>query len=298
MVTTLRMTSVLAFLLAVGLSAFGLVHGIEPNPAVGALLDQPAVVDQFKAEEGQRNTVKKDQISPLVAQAKRFKDYLDPLLPAQQAKRPPGQSGTRKPPVPTFQPKFQVLSTSYHPTNPLLSRALIDEPGAGTRWVRIDDQIGPHNVVAIKDGALVMNDGQEVPVPVVFRPSLVVQEGPEAAAAASIPHPPKPAMAAVVQDTQPAQVTSVPAGSALPSKAASSTLHQFPSVPANQPELSEQDEQSMNEIINQMRDIKKTGGTLSEADEKKRRELMENLTRRLRSRDINRRDPNAGGASR
>jgi N-acetyl-beta-hexosaminidase len=70
--------------------------------------------------------------------------------------------------------KFKLLGTSFYALHPDLSLALIDEVGKGIRWVRRSGRVGHLVIDQIKDGLVVVKDGERTfEVAVVERPKKV-----------------------------------------------------------------------------------------------------------------------------
>jgi len=69
------------------------------------------------------------------------------------------RGGTASPLAPVTA-KFTLLGTSFYAARPELSMAFIDEPGRGSRWLRLASQVGHLTIEQIKDGLIVVRDGQ------------------------------------------------------------------------------------------------------------------------------------------
>ncbi len=152
MVRTLRITTIVAALLAAGFLVFSAVFGARGDKAIEEFLKSQGAIEQFQRAKGQK-TEGESQISPLVKQAQAFALYLNPPPPPE----PIVPSGPQPPPQPKVTtPKFKLVGTSFYPLHPDLSLALIDEPGKGVYWVRQSGQIGHLVVEQIKDGVVVV----------------------------------------------------------------------------------------------------------------------------------------------
>ena len=159
MIKTLRITSLLAVILAGVILFFPAFIGLRTKSDAEQVLSLPSVVEQFKKSRGEteKERSRRDSVSPLVKQAEAFALYLDP--PVRQA--PPGDLSARPAVAPRPQavsPKFTLVGTSFNPSTPELSLAFIDEPGRGLRWVRQSSQIGYLVIEQIKDGSVVIKD--------------------------------------------------------------------------------------------------------------------------------------------
>jgi len=159
MVKTLRITTIIAAILAVILLFFFALSGTRKDPQAEDFLSLPGTVEQFSKTAG-RKSAPSDQASPLVTQASVFAKYLNPAKPPArtQTSRGPRPTITNRPK--TVSAKFDLIGTSFHPSDPNLSLALIDETGKGFRWVRKSTKIGHLVVEQIKDGTLVVRDGE------------------------------------------------------------------------------------------------------------------------------------------
>lgn len=171
MVKTLRITTIVAVLLAAVFLVFLVVFGSRGDRAIEEFLKSPGAIEKFQRARGDEAR-DEGQISPLVKQAQAFALYLNPPPPKQPAVRP---SKPRREPRPKVtSPKFKLVGTSFYELHPDLSLALIDEPGKGIRWVRQSDQVGHLLIEQIKDGLVVVKDGSRTfEVAVVDRPKKV-----------------------------------------------------------------------------------------------------------------------------
>jgi hypothetical protein len=120
------------------------------------ILDSPSVLESIKKNTG---SAQSGAESPLVQQAKKYALYLDPPPPPRPATSPATRKTSSRP-EPKVSAKFELLGTSYYPERPELSLALIDEPGAGLRWLRQSSKIGHLIIEEVQDGKIVINDGQ------------------------------------------------------------------------------------------------------------------------------------------
>lgn len=101
--------------------------------------------------------------SPLVVQATAFALHLNPPKPPAPVQAPARIAPPQPAPRPVASaPKFRLLSTSRHYSEPEKSLALISEPGRGERWIRKGDRLGHLVVENIRDGAIVYRDGNQL----------------------------------------------------------------------------------------------------------------------------------------
>lgn len=299
MINTLRITSVLAAGLAIALISFSAVYGFKSDPEIDQLLKTPTILEEFKATKGVRHEQPDARKSPLVIQAKAFADHLDPP-PAPRAIGPskPVSRGTTRPVTPPpVSAKFNVLSICHCAADPNLSLALIQEAGADSRWIRRQDQVGHQSVVSIEEAAVVLDDGQRVPIEERPKMSLVVREGEEANVAARPVSVIRPGTTRSSRITRPGTSRYKPprplAHRPLPSAArrTHTTEPKQPKRPVPSP-MDEEDTQEMQRVIDQLRELnrKSGGGELSESDEQKRKEIMERLTSRMRAQRLSRQE--------
>jgi len=156
MIKTLRITSIVAAVLAAIFFVLPVVIGIRSDEYTKATLNSPGIIEEFNKAMGNKAKTGQSQISPLVQQAGTFALYLNPPKPTVP-KTPAGRGATitRGPAV---TPKFKVLGTSFYKGCPESSIALIDEPGKGLHWVRQSGKIGHLSIEQVKDGLIVVKD--------------------------------------------------------------------------------------------------------------------------------------------
>ena len=193
MIKTLRITSIIAAVLAAGFIVFPMIFGFRSDEDIERFLNSPSVIDRYRQAKGGK--AQPDvETSPLVAQAMKFAGYINPPKPERVA-RPPavkGPTGTKPPPpapVPeTTTAKFTVVATSYYESRPDMSLVLINQPGAGLRWIREGAEVMHLTIERIKEGAILVKGGQgvfELAVPKVREVNLL--EGAPSASAGSLP---------------------------------------------------------------------------------------------------------------
>jgi hypothetical protein len=78
MIRTLRITSIIAGILAVSLIASVGVYGTQGDSEVKELLNSLSVVDQYKKAEGSATTDAQNHKSPLVEQAESYVKQMNP----------------------------------------------------------------------------------------------------------------------------------------------------------------------------------------------------------------------------
>ena len=160
MIRTLRITSIIAAILAAVLLVLLAVYGVRRDPQIEELLNAPNALDKFATSKGQRPAGDEGQVSPLVKQAADFANYLNPPPPPTP---PPSSAEAAAPepaPLAPVSAKFDLVGTSYYASHPELSLALIDEPGKGLHWVRQGESIAHLTIEKVSGGSVTIRDGQ------------------------------------------------------------------------------------------------------------------------------------------
>jgi hypothetical protein len=162
MIKTLRITSILAAVLAVvlvGFFVFRIVRGTRGNENVKEFLSSPNVVEKFKTAEGTRAKNTAGQTSPLVKQAQIFALYLNPPASKPRITKPGGTNQIN--PQVNVTPKFKVIGTSLCERRPEMSMALIDEPGKGIHWVKQSTTVGHLFIEQVQNDLVIVKSGTE-----------------------------------------------------------------------------------------------------------------------------------------
>ena len=137
------------------------VYGVRSDPKIEEFLKSPGAVDKFTAAKGQNPAQKNAETSPLVKQAADFGRILNPPPPPPPKVLPgaaPQAAAVPAPPV--VAAKFDLVATSYYASHPEQSFVLIDEPGKGLHWVKQGSAVGHLTIETVKDGAIIVRDGQ------------------------------------------------------------------------------------------------------------------------------------------
>jgi hypothetical protein len=163
MIRTLRITSMIAAVLAAVFLILPAVYGVRSNPEVEQFLGSAGVMDEFAKARGQKRTGGDGQTSPLVKQAEQFALYLNPPAKPEPVAVPaePAPANPEVKPIAPVSAKFELIGTSVHSSRPELSLALIDEPGTGLYWVRQGSKVGHLVIDQVKDGSIIVLDGQK-----------------------------------------------------------------------------------------------------------------------------------------
>ena len=244
MIKTLRITTIVAAVLAAILLVFPVVFGVRSGEHIEKLLTSPGVIEKFNKTVGNKATRSGNETSPLVQQAGAFALYLDP--PPSKASKTAARSNTRgATPGPAVTPKFKVIGTSYYKGRPELSLALIDEPGKGLHWVRQSGEIGHLLVEQIKDGLIVVNDnGSTYEVAAEQKPETSLLEG-----SSAVPKPAGvPSRAPNAADTK-STLTALTRARAGNTEARSR---------APRPNRSAEEDAELNELVEELRNIQKS----------------------------------------
>ena len=167
MIKTLRITSIIAVVLAGGLLVFPAIFGLRSDKEIEEFLNLPSVVEKFRQARGDEREATKDEISPLVAAAQAFGKYLNPPPPPKRVVKPDRPRRPKDVPLPltprekVFSAKFKLIATSVYAAQPELSLALIDQPGKGRQWVRQGSVVSYLTIEQVKDGAVVLKGAKE-----------------------------------------------------------------------------------------------------------------------------------------
>src|SRR4030066_11509 len=159
MIKTLRITSIIAVLLAIVFFVVPAVFGFRGDKQIEQFLNSAGAIEGFSQAKGEKGGDSQREISPLVKQAEAFALYLNP--PPKPSPAPSGSVARSEPrPMGPVAAKFKLIGTSRHVLQPELSLALIDEPGKGLCWVRQSSKVGYLIIEQIRDGLVVVRDGQ------------------------------------------------------------------------------------------------------------------------------------------
>jgi len=159
MIKTLRITTIVAAILAGVLFVFPVFFGVRANEEAEQFLNSPGVVEKYKQANGNKQNGNDSQSSPLVKQAEAFALYLNPT-PELTRPAPIRQQPIIPPTPPKAYAKFSLVGTSVHATRPEESLAFIKEPGKGLFWVRPGSKVGHVTVEQIGEGLIVCRDEQ------------------------------------------------------------------------------------------------------------------------------------------
>ncbi len=161
MIKTLRITTIVAAFLAVIFFVLPVVFGGRSDKKIEQFLNSAGIVEQYNKATDNKEKTSQNQISPLITQAEAFAKYLNPP-PKPKPATPIVPKPAVSPPKPRgpVTAKFTLVGTSVHEAQPELSLAFINEPGKGLRWIRQGSQVEHITIQQVKDGIVVVQDGQ------------------------------------------------------------------------------------------------------------------------------------------
>lgn len=160
MIKTLRITTIIAAGLALVFLILPMFFGGRTNKAIEQFLNSSGVVEKYNMGAEYNAKLSQDHVSPLVTQAEIFVQYLNPPPPPEPVvEEAPKPVFSRPKPI-TVTAKFSLIGTSVRVAQPEMSLAFINEPGKGSRWVRQGSQVEHLTIKEVKDGLIVLQDGQ------------------------------------------------------------------------------------------------------------------------------------------
>ncbi len=179
MLKTLRITSLIALVLAVcGVIVIGF-WGLKGNPEIKAYLDKPGIADVSPDNTGKDDNASS---SPLVTQAHLFALRINPPPPPKPP-TPPKTDKTKKPaptpiaartkPKPATPPppgpkvtpkaKFTLMATVQCQANPSRSMVLLRQTGNKDEWFWQGEKIGHLDIDEVRNGSAVFSQGGRNP---------------------------------------------------------------------------------------------------------------------------------------
>ncbi len=266
MIKTLRITSVVAAILAGVFFVFPVVYGVRSDERIDEFLKLPSLREKFEDVADNQAKAGESRVSPLVEQAEAFALYLNPLKATVQ-KASQGAKTTDIASKLPVTPKFKVFGTIYFAGNPELSQALIDEPGRGRHWVRQSSKVGHLLVEQVKDGLVVVKSSKET-----FE--LVIEEKPDTASLNRI----SPA-SSLRSSKSPLESTSSASGRA------AAGVRRTINMPQKLQGNGDHDEK-MEELVDKLKDLQRNPAsdkTNSELDKEKRSARIEQLISKFKS---------------
>jgi len=302
MIRTLRITSVVAGLLAVGLLAFFSVSGVRGDQEVDRLLKSPTVIEQFAQDKGKPSAAGANPMSRLVEVARDFANVINPPPPLAPVGTGPTGNLARGESIrpPQVSAKFKLLATSYSALDPNLSMALIDLPAGERRqfWVRMGQSVERETwrILQIKDGAMVYGDGQqtqEIAVePRLAQVSLVDTGEPKPSPVSGMAGPSKAMDMPMPPPGGPGPSNPVPARARLPRRPVGQNA-----VAGVRPPPAERNIQEIEKITERLRTLGKdvNDKALAPDQEKRRQETVKVLASRLQAARMSQQEANSLG---
>ena len=173
MLKTLRITSLVAFVLAVCGVILIAFWGLKGDPDINDFLQTPDITEILK-KPGEAEKDNKEPVSPLVTQAHEFALRIDPPPPPKPPAPPkqdappaaatnPVERETPTPPAPKVQvsAKFTLMATVQCQSNPSRSMVLLRQAGNKDEWFWQGEKIGRLTIDEIRDGSAVFSqEGQ------------------------------------------------------------------------------------------------------------------------------------------
>ncbi len=160
MVRTLKITTIAAAAAAVAAIVFLSIFGLKGDKDIEKFLSKPGIAEKMQGTAAQKSD-DSSRISPLVVQSKAFSLRINPPPPPKPSA--PAASHIKAPPrVRPKSPvaaKFELIGTSFYPTEPSNSWALIKESAKGLHWVRQGGKVGHLTIEKVSDGMVVIKDG-------------------------------------------------------------------------------------------------------------------------------------------
>jgi hypothetical protein len=160
----------------------------EPDPNVERVLQHPSAIDRSSEAIVQSDDAT-TRNGPLILQAEAFSSYLQPVVPDKKGELPAPalEEQANNDPVLPVRPvataaKFTLRATSFYPSQPHRSIALVAEVGSANgseRWVKEGSQVGHFVIHEIRQGAVVYRDGdqlREMTVDVAAAPRSLVRD--------------------------------------------------------------------------------------------------------------------------
>jgi len=301
MIRTLRITSVVAGLLAVGLLVFFSIYGVKGDREVERLVGLPSVIEQFKADRGRPAATYASPMSRLAQNAEAFAYVINPPPPTKPATPVTGADSLAAIRPSKVSGKFRLIATSFNAADPNLSLAFVEMPTVERRqiWARVGNSIEHWKILEIKDGAIVYGEGQQTQ-------EIAVEERP---ARISLLDNGEPRPAPVSRTASASTVTEAPSqppGSGAPAQARGRLSMRpalRPGVIQNggvvvRPPSGERDMQKLQKIADQLRTLRNkdaNDGAFSPEEEKARRDAMEKLVSHVQAVRMSQQEANSLG---
>jgi hypothetical protein len=161
----IKITSILVTIITVSVIFLPAVSGADNAKAASKTPQyNNNILKRFHTANAAKESAKED-VSPLVKEAKAYALILDPppppvVTPPVQSKNPEIPSQTIGPITTPASGLVKLLATCVNESNPEQSLALVDLPGEGLKWVRPSGKAGQLTIKEIKPGTIVVADSQ------------------------------------------------------------------------------------------------------------------------------------------
>jgi len=158
----IKMIYLLGILMLIGAAVLFWVCAVAWTEGTGRDGSDVPDVQTLRATAHPEESSARIVVSPLVEQATAFALYLRPPAPPAPKEAPQPKAAVQPAPrPPAVTPQFRLLATSYCPSSPEKSLALIAEPGRGDRWTRPGEHLGHFVVENVENGRIVYRDGNQ-----------------------------------------------------------------------------------------------------------------------------------------
>ena len=136
------------------------------DPKIDQILALPSALDRW-AQISKDAPDRSDQVEPLLAQARLLASYLIPSVPPDPPAVRPQPPVAPPTPIRSAAPSrsFQVCATSYFPSQPDKSMALVGElqnQQKAARWVKAGTQLGRLVVQEVRRGSILCREGDRI----------------------------------------------------------------------------------------------------------------------------------------
>ncbi|MHC5082695.1 MAG: hypothetical protein ACYTET_01975 [Planctomycetota bacterium] len=193
MLKTLRITSLIAAILAASGVVLIVITGLRADADIVALLDSPGIAELFAGKNGGEKSPKEAD-SPLVTQAKAFALRIDPPPPPKPVtpvktepvkkpeivRNPPPIKPTPPGPKGPVNAKFTLLATVQCESNPEKSLALLQTSPTKQEWFWQGQQVGHLDIQEVRNGSVIFSQNgqneQELFVPVKTQAKSILKE--------------------------------------------------------------------------------------------------------------------------
>ena len=174
MLRTLKIARIIAAIALIAFIAYLAIAGFGTDENIKAVMDKPSAIDKFRELKLKVN-INKDKESTLVTEAKAFALRINPpppppppepvvkeTKPVADIKKPEPPKPRPEPPRAEKAANFSLVATCRYEDMPEKSLALLDVVKEGNMWVRQGETIGHLTVQEVKDGSIVLYQGDQL----------------------------------------------------------------------------------------------------------------------------------------